>query len=200
MAGRPATSDAIGDPVKYGFLADGQDSVLTEIAGIVGKVLYGAPIAMTTADSGLTWTFGTDGNGYPLVPLSAHVYPSLNAIPDYPWNPGQDYLDEGSTIRMMNNIPYSGTLYWQGVTPPQQISATVQPILNPPAARILIVIRAVQQYADEAARNPDLSGQMEVRWMKEFPKQMTLIRKHFRGRHYSGISGRSWGFPLRLGA
>lgn len=199
MAGRPP-ADAIGDPVKYIFLADAQDAVITKIAGIVGKAMYGAPTAMTTADSGLTWTFGTDGNGYPLVPLSAHVYPSLNSIPDYPLNPGQDYLDEGSTIRMMNSIPYTGTLYWQGITPPQQISATVQPILMPPPARILIAIKAVEIFADEADRNPDLSDRMEVRWAKEFPDQMTLIRKHFKARHYSGISGRSWGAPLRLGA
>lgn len=199
LAGRPP-ADAISDTVKYLSLADGQDAVLTEIAAIAPKTLYGAPTAMTTADNGLTWTFGVDGNGYPAVPLAAHVYPSLNSIPDYPWTPGTDYLDEGVQIRMMNNVPYTGTLFWQGIVPPQQISATVQPVIQPPAARILICIKAVQAYAEEAVRNGALSDQMQIRWDREFPKQMTLIRKHFRGRHYSGFSGRVFGFPMRIGA
>ena len=199
MAGRPP-ADAIGDPVKYLALADAQDAVITKISGIVGRAMYGAPTLMTTADSGLTWTFGTDGNGYPLVPLAAHVYLSLSAIPSYPWNPGQDYLDEGSTIRMPNNTPYTGTLYWQGITPPQQISASVQPILNPPAARILICIKAVQTFAEEAIRNPSLVDEMQMRWDREFPEQMTAIRKHFKGRHYGGFGNRIPWFPIRIGA
>lgn len=180
-AGRP-TTDAITDANKYDRLARAQDSVLMEIASVDPRILYGAPTAMTTADGGYTFTFGTDGNGYALFPLGkANIYPSLNAVPNYPWVPGVDYLDEGTTIRMPNNIAYSGTLYWQGITAPQAMSASVQPVLQPPNARILIVIKAVKDFAQEAGRNPALADDMTAEWNEEWPRHITQMRKHFQG-------------------
>lgn len=180
-AGRPS-SDSITDAQKYQRLADGQNAVLVELMGVSPKVLYGAPTAMTSADGGYTWTFGTDGNGYALFPLgNAQIYPNLNAVPDYPWVPGRDYLDEGTRIRMPNNVAWSGTLYWRGVTPPQAIDATVQPVLQPPPSRILIVIKGVQIFANEYLRNAALSDQMQIEWDKQWPKQATMLRKHFQG-------------------
>lgn len=180
-AGRPST-DAITDAEKYQRLSDGQDAVLTEIAGVTPKQLYGAPTAMTTADGGYTFTFGTDGNGYALFPLGgAQIYPNLTAVPDYPWQPGVDYLDEGTQIRIPNNIAWSGTLYWRGIAPPQAISATVQSIIQPPPSRILVVIKGVQIFADEYLRNAALSDQMQLRWERQWPKQAVMLRRHFRG-------------------
>lgn len=179
-AGRP-TTDAITAAMKYQRLADGQNAVLVELMSTVPRVLYGAPAAMTSTD-GKTWTFGTDGNGYALFPLGmAQIYPSLNAVPDYPWLPGIDYLDEGTQIRIPNNIAWSGTLYWRGVTPPEAISATVQPVIQPPPSRILIVIKGVQIFANEYLRNAALSDQMQIEWERQWPKQVTMLRKHFRG-------------------
>jgi len=152
MAGRPS-ADAITDTVKYGLLADAQDAVMSRIAAICGKQQNQAPTAMSTADGGYTWTFGTDGNGYALYPLGARVYPTLTSIPDYPWTPGLDYLDEGTTIRMPNNMAWTGSLYWYGIVGPQAISASVQPVIQPPPARILIVIDAVRSFAEQFVRN-----------------------------------------------
>jgi hypothetical protein len=180
-AGRP-TTDGITDAQKYQRLADAQNAVLVEIANVVPRIQYGAPTAMTSADSGYTWTFGTDGNGYSLFPLGkASIYPSLDAIPDYPWQPGIDYLDEGTQIRMPNHVPWTGSLYWYGMTQPQAMSASVQPVLSPPGARILIVIKAVQEFAEEYLRNAALADQMQIRWDREWPKYATMFRKHFRG-------------------
>lgn len=180
-AGRPA-SDAITDESKYGWLADGQASVITKIAGIVPRVLYGAPTAMETADGGYTWTFGEDGNGYALFPMGkARIFMDLVSVPFAPLRPGIDYLDEGTTIRMPNNMPWSGTLYWYGIDPPEQLSETVQPVLFPPSARILIVIEAVRQFAQQFGRNNALEQAMDREWDNEFPPTMTMLRTHFRG-------------------
>src|ERR1700730_6964824 len=192
MAGRPS-ADAITDTVKYGLLADAQDAVMSRIAAICGKQQNQAPTAMSTADGGYTWTFGTDGNGYALYPLGARVYPTLTSIPDYPWTPGLDYLDEGTTIRMPNNMAWTGSLYWYGIVGPQAISASVQPVIQPPPARILIVIDAVRSFAEQFVRNGALIDQMEAKWAREWPDQMTAIRKHLRGNGTISVFGWAMG-------
>lgn len=178
-AGRP-TADSIDDPTKYQYLADAEQYLIQRIAGISAKTLYGAPTLMTSADGGYTYTFGVDGNGYALFPLGrARIYNSLAAIPGYALRPNVDYLDEGVTIRGPNNTPIPGPLYWYGLTPIQQMSATVQPVLMPPSARICIVLKAVESFAESAIRNPALADRMTLRLEKEFGQTMTMIRKHF---------------------
>jgi hypothetical protein len=196
LAGRP-TVDAITDATKYQYIADGEQYTIGRISSIKPSVLYGAPAQMTTADGGLTYTFGTDGNGYPLFPMGrATIYPSLSAIPGYAWTPGIDYLDEGITIRMPNNTPYAGPLYWYGITPSQQLSASVQPVLMPPPIRILSVIDGVKNFAESAnVRNAELADRMATRFEKEFGEAMTLLRKHFSGGGGLGRLLVPWGVP-----
>lgn len=188
MAGRP-TTDAITPAEKYVRLADAHDVVLQRIATLCPSVLASAPVTMASSDGGYTWTFGTDGNGYATFPLGGRIYPTLSSIPDYPWIPGRDYLDEGTTVRMPNNVPWTGSLYWYGVTPPQAISATVQPVIQPPPARILVVIEAVRSFAEEYVRNGALADEMSAKWDREWPVQITVIRKHLRGGRYGGRVG-----------
>lgn len=192
-AGRP-TSDSIADAQKYQRLADGQEAVIVEIANVAQRSIIGPPTAMVTADGGYTWTFGTDDNGYPIFPMGkASIYPNLDAIPDYPWQPGLDYLDEGTQIRIPNNIQWSGPLYWYGITAPERISASVQPVIQPPSSRVLIVIKAVQSFAEEYLRNAALTDQMQIRWEREWPKHATMIRRHFRGGSRLGPLTGAWG-------
>jgi hypothetical protein len=180
LSGRPS-SDSISQTVKYGFLADAEQYVLTRIASIAPKVLYGAPTAMTTADGGLTYTFGTDGNGYALFPMGkTQIFPTLSSIPGGAWRPNIDYLDEGIRIRLPNATPYAGPLYWYGLTPAQQMSATVQPVLQPPQSRMLIVLAAVKAFSESAMRNPALADRMAVRFETEFGQTMTMLRTHFK--------------------
>lgn len=194
-AGRPAADD-ITDITKYRVLADAQDEVVQRITGIVKTATsVTAPTLMTTADGGLTYTFGVDGNGYPLYPLNARIFPALSAVPDYPWTPGLDYLDEGTVVRMPNTTPWAGPLYWYGVTPPQEISASVQPILQPPPARILIVIQAVMTFSRQYVRNGALVDEMKDMWDEVYGAQMVTIRKHLRGNG----SARRLGWPFGAG-
>lgn len=191
---RLASGDAISDANLYTRLAQAQDDVLADVVNVAWKSVVGAPTAMTSADGGYTWTFGTDGNGYALFPLAARIYPNLVAIPDYPWTPGRDYLDEGTQVRMPNNQAWSGTLYWQGVTPPQALSASVQPVLEPPPARLLIALRAARDFASEGKRDPELYQLMDRRYAEQWAKWATVIRKHLRGRGRLGpLSGSPFG-------
>lgn len=189
LAGRP-TADAFSDTDKYQLLADAQQSVFSKIVSIAPRSIYGEPQALETSDGGYTWQFGVDGDGYPLFPLGkVGIYPRLDAIPQYAWTPGVDYLDEGVQIRIPNNQAWSGQLYWYGITPPAELSDTVPPILQPPAARMLIVIEAVRQFAESFARNPNLQATMSDRWNRDFGPWMTAIRTHFRG---NGMWLSSW--------
>lgn len=181
-SGIPSGSTTVTDATKYTYLAQAQDQVIVQIANTVGNTLWGNPTLMTSADGGYTYTFGTDGNGYSLFLLDGHIYPNLNSVPSAPWVPGQDYIDEGILIRSLNNTPFAVAPYFQGITTPAAMSASVQPVLYPPYARILIPIRAVQNFAEYGKRDFDLASRMQARWNTEWGQIVTQMRKHLRGR------------------
>ncbi len=185
-AGRPTTDAAISDASKYARLAEAQIAVIEDIAArapyvLYQKVGYSSMPTMTTTDNQV-FTFGTDVNGDPLFPTGkVQIFPSLGSIPDYPWQPGYDYLDEGSQIRIPNNTTYSGTLYWRGIAPVLPISSTNQPSLIPPPSRVLIVFRAVEEFGREANRNPALADRMAVNYARDFVKWMLIYKTQFVG-------------------
>ncbi len=205
MAGRASAggaTDAIPDTAKYDRLADAQNDVILAIAAVAPKGLYGAPTAMTTADGGHTFTYGTDANGEAIYPLGmTSIYTSLDCVPNYPWQPNADYLDEGTQIRIPNNIVWSGPLYWYGIAAPPRMSASVQPTLQPLPARILIAIKAVQSFAEEGARNLALADEMTARWDREWPMIVTTMRRHVRGMRQVRplTSGGVWGTGSGVG-
>jgi hypothetical protein len=138
------------------------------------------------------FTFGTDLNTDPSFPIGKmNVYSSIQAIPDNPLIEGQDYLWEGNQIRIPNNGTYTGTLYWRGIAPLLAITATNQPTLTPPPARILIVLEAVRAYATEGMRNPELAQQMAQEYGLSFARWcLTLKTAQFnRGPKIGPLSG-----------
>lgn len=149
---------------------------------------------MTTSDGGFTFDFGTDSNGYALFPLGkVGIYTSLTAVPSSPWTEGIDYLDEGSRIRIPSNRTYAGSLYWRGITPPPDISATSEPSLFPAPARELISIRAVKAFAQAGNINPDLAAQMAEQDARAFPRWMLVLRTQFRsGGALMPLAGNGW--------
>lgn len=196
-AGRPE-GDGIPPADKYDRLSKAQDYVYMQIMNTCPRVLYGPPTAMVTSDGGYTFTFGTDNNGYALFPLGkAQIYPSLNAVPNYPWVPGVDYLDEGTQIRMPNGIAYSGTVYWYGAQAPPPINESLQPSLQPPQSRTLIVTKAVKSFAQEFLRSGALADEMTARWNEEWPVYITMMRKHFQG--LQSLGPLSWPYS-RMGS
>lgn len=182
-AGRPAT-DAITDPSKYLRLSESQNRVVAMASAVTPKsfwptVAYGALPTLTTTDNQI-FTFGTVLA--PITPIGkVGIYRSLNDIPDYPMREGIDFLwDGGTSIRIPNNSTYSGTLYWLGVTPPPDMTALVDPVLQPLASRELIVIDAVRQFATEGNRNPDLAALMAAEWAVAWPQWCLAWKTAFR--------------------
>jgi len=136
------------------------------IAGICPNVLYPTVayslIPQATTSDTQVFMFGTDSNGYAVAPIGkTRIYRSLNDIPDFPMQPGRDYLPEGATaIRIPNNRTQVPPLYWLGIAQPSDIDATHQPALFPEASRLLIAVLAVKTFAESAGRNPDLAATM----------------------------------------
>ena len=180
-ANRPASNDTITDAQKYRRLSDGQDQVILECANLMGRILFSAPTQMTSSDGGYTYTYGTDGNGYATFPLAGFIYPTENAIPAYPWVPQRDYLDEGTQIRGLYDAPISVAPWFYGIIQPQQLSASVQPVIQPTPSRVLIVIQAVKLFAEEGNRDVNLAATMAARWDEQWKRWATAIRKHLRG-------------------
>jgi hypothetical protein len=183
-AGRPASGDALTDATKYQYLADAQNEVIADIASRAPWTLYSKAAAastptLTTSDNKI-FTFGTDANGNALFPMGkTMIYPSLQSIPDYPWREGYDYIQEGTQIRIPNNGTYAGTLYWRGIAPVADISASNQPALLPVNARLLIVYKAVWDYAESGNRNEPLAAKYKAKYNERFPEWMLVWKTQF---------------------
>jgi hypothetical protein len=181
LAGRP-DADEISDANKYVRLAEAQHEVVQDIAAIYPYCLYrtGGPTATTTT-GGIVHTFGNDGNDENAQGPIGHVWigRSTARYPDPDLIEGVDFINEGTQIRMVNERSESA-LYWNGIATPADISASVEPTLRPAPARILIVIKAVKNFAEEGDHNPGLAGAMDQRYSREFAKWMLVFRTQFR--------------------
>ena len=140
------------------------------------KAAYGSTPTLTTTDNQV-FTFGTDVNSNPLFPIGKfRIFENLQAIPDYPWVEGVDYLWEGTQIRIPNNQTWSGTLYWRGIAPVLDISSTNQPSIIPVNFRMLIVYEAVRRLSEEGKRDLLLAEVMRRNYDRDFA-QFCLVLK-----------------------
>lgn len=175
-----ADTDEISDASKYQRLAQAQMDVVADIAGIYPNCLYQAPTALTAVAGNKTFTFGTDAQGHAVAPYGhVGIYSALTHIPDNPLVEGLDYLSEGTLIRIPNDRTWNGTLYGRWIPTPADISSSQEPSLRPAPARILIVIKAVENFAGEGDQQPNLAARMEQRYAKEFTKWMLVLRTQF---------------------
>jgi len=182
-AGRPST-DAISDADKYAELSESQNRIIAMMSTVAPDSLYQqdatADLPQLETVDNQVFTFGEDDNDYPIFPISARIYANLGDIPNRPWLEGVDYIREGTQIRIPNNRTYAGTLYWQGIVNPPDIDANHQPSLFPEAARELIVFDAVENFALNYLRQPDLAGAMGAAFQKAWGVWCTVWRKQFR--------------------
>lgn len=189
LAGRPST-DEITTATKYARLARAQQYVIEDIAAIYPYCLYRTtgPAALSTSDSKV-FTFGSDGQGHAVGPMGfVQVFRSLSDYPDSPLEPGVDYLDEGTQIRIPNNRT-EGALYWHGIPTPTDISASQEPALRPAPARRLIVIKAVETFGREGGQRYDLADEMERLYAREFVKHMLVWKTRFASGGALSLSG-----------
>lgn len=183
-ASRPDSGDSITDANKYQRLTDAQNVLLERAAAIVpnafySKAAYGSTPTLSTSDNQV-FTFGNDLNSNPMMPIGkVRIYEALSAIPDYPWQEGRDYLNEGTQIRIPNNQTYGGTLYWRGIAPVIDISSTNQPSIIPAYFRSLIVFEAVREYAEEGSRNTALADRMQLLFERGFQRYCMVLKTQF---------------------
>ncbi len=157
----PTTADFPATADLYAWLGQGQIDVFQRLAMAVPDAVIGAPTQMTTADSGQTYTFGTDSAAptnytaiYPVGHIS--IYGKLSDIPDNAWVEGVDYAMEGDRIRRLPaDQPYTGAApYYQGIALPLVLDGSTPPTLEPVAARELIVDAAAIRYAEAVPKDP----------------------------------------------
>lgn len=143
---RPATDEVFTvsstDDVWYDFLTQAQIEVHGTLASIVPDAMYNSLTLLTTADSGASFTFGTDADSDNITPYGHfEVYPTLNSFPDGPLVEGVDFIYEGSKLRIPNGRTID-TPYARWVTPPNVIASGTEPTLLPKRARLLIAYKA----------------------------------------------------------
>lgn len=171
-AQRPATDAAQLPADWYAFLTEAQDEWFMHFASIVPEALYGTPTVLTTTDDGLTYTFGTDADGDPILPMG-HVEVRANPggavlVPATEWSSAYDFVIEGTRIRWPNGArrTFSGGPIARFITPPGIIDASTQPTF-PKFARMLLVHRACAKWARRGGlRDPQpfLDAEQEV-WL-----------------------------------
>lgn len=201
LTGRPASGDSISDADKYVRLSDAQNVVINDAASRIPKAFYshaayGSLPTMTTTDQQV-FTFGTDLNGDPMFPIGkVRIFQSLSAYPDFPLLEGVDYIWEGSQIRMPNNTTYGGTLWWRGIAPVINITASNQPSVQPPNFRMLIVFEAARRYAQEGGtRNAELEASMRADYDRMFAQYCLVLRTAYSN---GGALGSASGLTLTM--
>ena len=151
------------------MLSVAQDHWFGQFALHCPWILMSAPTLLVTADSNETWTFGTDVDSVNIVPLSVVVYTKKDGRimrPGTYWDSAADYVWEGDKIRFARGKTKSFTdgPYARFITPPDNISSSVQPTFKPKRARILLVYRAVALWASRGdIRNPQKFFDLEER-------------------------------------
>ena len=148
---RSDTDESISDATKYILLEQAQKHVYGVFAVHVPEVLYGAPAKLTTADSGLTYTFPNSDFPSGNVEIRASRNGAL-LIPTTDWGDG-DYVWEGNLIRTPNGKTrtYADGPYARYVVPAGTLDASNAPTLSPAKARILILYYALYMWAERGA-------------------------------------------------
>jgi len=155
-SGVPSTTEFPADADWYAWLGDAQKHYYDLIAAHAPWALLEAPVLLTSADSGVTYTFASS-----ISPLFVELYSTTGSagrllIPGPYSDPGADYVWEGDTIRFPGNKAktFSGGPYARIITPPTTIAADVEPTL-PKNLRPVLVPHACVLWASRGGmRDP----------------------------------------------
>lgn len=189
FAKRPTVDATTSNAEWFMYLTMAQDEAYDDISVRCPEALLNEPTALTAVSGDKVFNFGTDDNGYPVVPRGhARIYPSLASIPNDPWQEGLDYSWEGTRIRIPADATYTGTLYGQWVDQPDDIAADSEPSLQPGPARILLVLKAVELWAASGGIRPALEESMGRQYMKALSRWLLVWRTS----PGSAVSGNRW--------
>lgn len=156
LAARPATDTATAPATWYSLLTEAQAHWYNTIVAQVPWVLMNPPTLLVSTDGGTTYPFPGC-----VFPLSIEVYDALDTgrilKPSAYWDPNGDYIWEGDHIRFPQGQQqtFSNGPFARYVSPPGAIDASTQPTLVPSHARLLLVYRAVAEWANRGGfRDP----------------------------------------------
>lgn len=207
LARRPAADQAVPDAKWYDWLTEAQSEAYVDVFSRFPDFGYSAPFRLLTADGGLTYTFGLDAAGVDNVRPWGHleIYPTLTAIPDSPLTPGVDFIFEGALIRFPGGRPRSfagGAPYARFIADPMiAIDVAHEPQMQPKEARMLLVYKALEQWASRrgSGANPSYwEDKYDKRLMKVIMKLSTAY--NMQGAQQAGAnSERVWWYSGDLG-
>jgi hypothetical protein len=149
FAMRPATDESITDAQIYVLLSEGQAHVYGMFAVHFPEILYEVPTALSTSDSGATYTFASAIFPFGNVEIRSGLNGNL-LIPGTNWDGNADYVWEGDRIRIPNGRTrtFSSGLYARYIKMPTDISGSQEPVLEPAFARKLIMYYALYLWAE----------------------------------------------------
>jgi hypothetical protein len=172
---RPPTDAAMPAARWYRLLTASQPEVYDDLFTRYPDYGYSAPVGpLATADGGKTYTFPVDADGDPRRPIGhAELYPNLRAIPDYPLEPGVDFIFESGLIRIPNDRTrlFNAGPYARFVAMADRpIDAGNNPQLQPKHARELLCLKALEKWA----RRPG-SGSRPTYWKSLYDERLQKI-------------------------
>lgn len=181
----------------FALLTEAQNRVVGLIAVHCPEAMYGAPTLMSTADSGATYTFGTDTDGAYIAPVGhIEIRESKTGAmipPTSAWdNSTQAYIYESDKIRWpgQKTRTFADGPYARFITPPNVLSASAAPTLKPLYARELLVYDACERAAVRIGTDPTPYGAMfDARW----PEVLQQIVTAHHGAGVLGVQGGAGG-------
>jgi hypothetical protein len=151
LSNRPSTDVGTADADWYALLTEAQAQWYDTYSAQVPYVLMGSPQTLTTADSGVTYTFPSS-----VTPLAVELYDGNYRLlkPTTFYDTGGDYVWEGNKIRFPHAEARPDTYYARYITPPDVIDGSTAPVLVPAHHRRLLVYTAVAEWATRLPRDP----------------------------------------------
>jgi hypothetical protein len=168
QARRPSSDESQSDGEWYAYMSRAQRYWIQVIATVAPEAMMGAPTAMSTSDSGVTYTFATaSADSDPVFPIGhVELYDGVRGVllrPGTYDDVGCDYVIEGNRVRFPGNVArtFPNGLYARFVdSQPVDIAASSgEPVLKPLNARELIAYRALILWAEEDG------GRDPTKWM-----------------------------------
>ena len=151
---RPSSDTAWADPDLYALLSEAEQKWKPILAIHDPTPMVGAPVLLTSSDSGLTYDMPS---GYHYI--WAEVLESLTGTPlaEGPfWSPSHDYVNEGSNIRMCRGTAktFADGPYLRGVVAAGDIDGATGSTIFPAQHCIVVVFDAMERWAS-------IGGQMD---------------------------------------
>ena len=199
---RPSSDESVTSAQWYVALTEAQARVYELLAFIHPESLLGVPVKLTTSDSGVTYTFGTD-SGLPTNYQNISAEGSIILLasktgPEIP--PGTDadnstevFIFEDGVIRWpgQKTRTFSDGPYARFITPSGALDASTAPTLKPVHLRGVLPYDACRRIAMRLGEDP---APWEAMFQVEWREQLMALKSRFwgQGRAFQRGSAGPW--------